>query len=63
MLLQTCMTFFLLWNSVIKVKQVFVIRYMDVTPRVRTITPNGSWTRDAGAGGGRSTKEAKGYSL
>ncbi len=33
-----------------------------VTPRVRTITPSGSRTRDAGAGGGRSTKEAKGYS-
>ncbi len=29
-------------------------------PRVRTITPSGSQTRDAGAGGGRSTKDAKG---
>ncbi len=32
-------------------------------PRVRTITPSWSRTRDAGAEGGRSTKEAKGYSL
>ncbi len=29
----------------------------------RYITPSGSRTRDASAGGGRSTKEAKGYSL
>ncbi len=32
-------------------------------PRVRTDSPSGSRTRDSGVGGGRSTKEAKGYSL
>ncbi len=35
-------------------------------PQVHTIlvlAPSGSRTRDSGAGGGRSTKEAKGYSL
>ncbi len=31
--------------------------------QVCTITPSGSRTRDAGVGGERSTKEAKGYSL
>ncbi len=34
------------------------LRPVYVTPRVRTITLSGSRTRDAGAGGGRSTKEA-----
>ncbi len=38
----------------------YVCMYVCVTPpRVRTITPSGSRTRDVGAGGGRSTKEAK----
>ncbi len=32
---------------------------LSVTPRVRTITPSGSRTRDSGAAGGRSTKEVE----
>ncbi len=30
---------------------------VDVTPRVRSITPTGSRTRVSGSGGGRSNKE------
>ncbi len=32
-------------------------------PSQLVLVPSGSRTRDAGAGGGRSTKEAKGYNL
>ncbi len=51
------------WRCRATVRDLHAILNLYVTPPCPHITPSGSRTRDAGARGGRSTKEAKGYSL
>ncbi len=56
---QTCSLLFLRYSSSYKAEICKMMHGICVTPptRVRTSSPNGSRTRDSGAGGGRSNKE------